>query len=59
MQNFTSYLQTQHALTGDKDFPTWLSNLDGEQYIRFARMWGKQVFEDGRDFERRLLANKD
>ncbi len=45
--NFTQYLQTQHALTGDKDFPTWLSNLDGEEYIKFAEGYAQERFDDG------------
>lgn len=53
-QKFTSFLEEVHAEEYhglDDDMPdafdSWVSNLDGEEYIKFAEAYGKKQFIAG------------
>ena len=62
MKTFEEYLQDWHAdaYSGtDDDMPeayeTWLSELDGEEYIRFADLYGKDCEIAGMKNAKELL----
>lgn len=52
-QTFEEYLQDIHmeGYTGTDDdspdaFDSWLVELDGEEYIKYAQEWGDKITED-------------
>lgn len=62
MTSFENYLQNIHSVIyggTDDDMPdafeNWLSNLDGEDYMRYGQLYGEKTFLEG---HRSLLDNE-
>lgn len=55
-KTFTEYLQDIHGEIfwsllddeGPDHFDNWLGDLDGEQYIKYADLYGREMFIDGK-----------
>lgn len=65
MQTFEEFLQEVWTPVGvlDDDMPdafdNWLSNLDGEEYIRYADKYGKDCYEDAQSNLRKAMIDAE